>query len=413
MIDLSLLRVLKNRKRFEKVYNYIPKADIDKKTVAIIQDIKKYFDKYPEEEVIDIASFRTLFFLNRKKLKDVEKDFYNKLIDKMRTEPPEDVADSIINTLLELEFATSIGNTLDKYNNGDEVDLINQVDTLTKLVKEKIEQSNTFEFAEFDEGTEIMDYDNVGYSWPLKCMNETYRPLAGGDQYIVAARPGKGKTSFLTFTIAAIAQEMPINKKIVWFNNESKRARIMGRMIQSALKKTTSELKVLREEGTLKDEYTKVMGTLDRVQVYDIHGKSNLFLERILESVGDVGMIIFDMLDNVQFAIGKNAREDSRLEELYKWSREQAVKYDAISIPTSQISNEGVDLLFPPESALKESKTGKQGACDGIIMIGCSNDPLEQNKRGISMPKTKSKLEGVMDMREEILFDADRGVYRG
>ena len=60
---------------------------------------------------------------------------------------------------------------------------------------------------------------------------------------------------------------------------------------------------------------------------------------------------------------------------------------------------------------LKDSKTGKQGACDGIIMLGSSDDPLMQAKRGISMPKTKSKREGMSDLREEVTFDADRGRF--
>jgi hypothetical protein len=113
--------------------------------------------------------------------------------------------------------------------------------------------------------------------------------------------------------------------------------------------------------------------------VYDIHGKNNVFIEDIIESVGvhNVGAIIFDMLDNVKFPLRTDAREDQRLEQLYQWSRELGVRCDCPVFPTSQISNEGAGLLFQTENMLKDSKTGKQGACDGIIMIGSSDDDLK------------------------------------
>jgi replicative DNA helicase len=206
---------------------------------------------------------------------------------------------------------------------------------------------------------------------------------------------------------------MPENKIIVWFNNESRRQRIMARQIQSALGSTNQELQELKKAGKLREKYIEAMGSPDRVRVYDVHGKNNSFIEEVLETIGadNVGIIIFDMLDNVKFPTRKDTREDQRLEQMYQWSRELGVKYNCPVFPTSQISNEGAGLMFPQEHMLKDSKTGKQGACDGIIMIGSSDDPLLQNKRGLSMPKEKSKKEGMPDMREEIVFDADRGRY--
>ena len=44
MIDLALLRIIKYRENFDKIHRYIPKSAIDKRTKAIVVDIKKYFD---------------------------------------------------------------------------------------------------------------------------------------------------------------------------------------------------------------------------------------------------------------------------------------------------------------------------------------------------------------------------------
>jgi replicative DNA helicase len=68
-------------------------------------------------------------------------------------------------------------------------------------------------------------------------------------------------------------------------------------------------------------------------------------------------------------------------------------------------------MLFPAEHMLKDSKTGKQGACDNILMLGSSEDPCIANTRGISMAKEKIKRAGEEHLQGEVLFDADIGRY--
>ena len=414
MIDLALLRIIKHKADFDKVHRYIPRSAIDKKTKAITDDIAKYFELCPDEEKLDFPAFRSMFFTTfHKKMGESDCDFYNKIIDKMEEDVPEAVRKNIINQLLELEFATNVANVINEYEQGEEVEVIVEVGNLYETVRSTMERTSAHDYSGMEDSTIGDEDEDVGLEWPLAVLNETYRRIQGGDQYIVAARPGKGKTSFLTFLNWAMVQQMPANKVVVWFNNESRRQRIMSRQIMSALNATNGELAKLKVDGKLQEAYVKAMGSTDRVRVYDIHGKNNFHLEEVLEGIGmdNVGAIVFDMLDNVKFPTRKEQREDQRLEQLYQWARELGVKYNCPTFPTSQISNEGAGLMFPLEHMLKESKTGKQGACDGIIMIGASDDPLLQNKRGLSMPKTKSKREGVPDLREEITFDADRGRF--
>tara|TARA_R110002096_G_scaffold110795_1_gene241958 strand:+ start:466 stop:1713 length:1248 start_codon:yes stop_codon:yes gene_type:complete len=414
MIDLALLRIIKYKEQFDKVQRYIPRSAIDKRTRAVTEDIRKYFEMNTEEEILDFPSFRSMFFTTwHKSMGEEDCKYYNQLIDRMQTDVPESVKKNIINQLLELEFVTEVANVIQDYEQGEEIDVVVTVGNLYDTVRDTMERTNAFEFSDLDDSTVGENTDDEGLDWNLACMNETYRKIQGGDQYIIAARPGKGKTSFLTHLNWALAKQMPDNKIIVWFNNESRRQRIMSRQIQSALNMTNGELGKLKAAGTLNEAYIKEMGRKDKVRIYDIHGKNNFHLEEILEGIGidNVGAIVCDMLDNVKFPTRKDAREDQRLEQLYQWSRELGVKYNCPVFPTSQVSNEGAGLMFPTENMLKDSKTGKQGACDGIIMLGSSDDPLLQNKRGISMPKTKSKREGMTDLREEVLFDADKGRY--
>lgn len=414
MIDLALLRVIKHREQFNKVYRYIPHSAIDKRTKAVVEDIRKYFELHDEETEVDFPAFRSMFFtVWHKGLKKDECEFYNKLLDRMHENVPEAIQKNIINYLLELEFATDAANVIQNYQQGEEIEVVVELDNLVSKVKDALSRTSAFDFADFDDSTIDDGGDDNGLLWPLQVMNDHYRRIQGGDQYIVAARPGKGKTSFLTFLNWSMVKQLPKNKVVVWFNNESRRQRIISRQIMSALNATNQELAEKQKAGKLREEYVKEMGATDRVRVYDIHGKSIFHLEEILEAIGiqNVGVIVIDMLDNVRSPVRKDTQDHQRLEQLYQWSRELGVKYNCPVFPTSQVSTEGAGLMFPLDHMLKGSKTGKQGACDGIIMLGASDDPLLQNKRGISMPKTKSKRTGAQDMREEITFDADRGRF--
>ena len=414
MIDLTLLRILKYREQFDKVARYIPTEAMSKKTNAIIKDIGKYFET-TEETVIDFSSFRSLFFsAYHKNLKEDDIKFYNTLLTNMEADVPDAVKKNIINALLELKMATRIASDIDEYQAGEEIDIVNAVFSTSQQTKLALERTvsfdkSTFEDSSLEEGLS----DDVGYDWCLPMLNKIYRKIQGGDATIVAARPGKGKTTFLCQQNAAMAKTMPKTKTIVWLNNESRRQKIMSRQIQSALGKTDKELHKMKQDGTLKDAYITEMGSASRVEIYDIHGKDHGYIEEILETYGPdgIGAIVFDMLDKVKMPMPQGIREDQRLEELYTWGRELGVFYNCPTFPTSQISVEGAGLLFPAEHMLKDSKTGKQGATDNILMLGSSEDPMIMTTRGISLAKEKVKRAGEDHLQGEVLFDSDRGMF--
>ena len=415
-IDLALLRVIKYKEQYDKVARYIPMGAINKRTKLVAKDIGRYFEENDSETMINFNSFRSLFFTSyHRKLNDDDTTFYNAILTKMEADVPDGVRNSLINQLLELEFATDLGNLVDEYQAGDEVDIVSEVTHITKKLDEQMVRANSFEYADLDDSS-VEENDDVGLKWCLPELNERYRNIQGGDQTIVCARPGLGKTTFLTCNNVSMVADMKDTDIIVWFNNESRRQRIMKRQMQSALRKTNDELSAMQIAGTLNEEYIKVMGRKDRVRVYDIHGKNNLFLGDILESILKegltIGAIVIDMLDNVKFPTRRELREDQRLEEMYKWFRELGVEYNCPTFPTSQVSNEGAGLMYPLQGMLKDSKTGKQGACDNILMIGWDEDTTNPNARGISMPKTKTLRAGQQPLVTDYIMDGDRGIYK-
>lgn len=415
-IDLALLRVIKYREQYQKVERYIPEGAINKRTKLVAKDIGRYFEDNDDETVLNFHSFRSLFFTSyHRKLNEADTEFYNNVLTKMEADVPDGVKNSLINQLLELEFATDLGNVVDDYHNGEEIDIVDEVSHLTKKLDQQMVRANAFEYADLDDSS-VEEDDDAGLLWCLPELNERYRRIQAGDQTIIAARPGLGKTTFLTCNNVAMVADMKDTDIIVWFNNESRRQRIMKRQMQSALKMTNAELGELNKQGNLHKEYLKVMGRKDRVRVYDIHGKNNLFLGDILESIIKegltIGAIIIDMLDNVKFPTRRELREDQRLEEMYKWFRELGVEYNCPTFPTSQVSNEGAGMLYPLQGMLKDSKTGKQGACDNILMIGWDDDTTNPNNRGISMPKTKTLRAGQQPLVADYILDGDRGIYK-
>lgn len=416
MIDQQLLQVIKYKEQYEKVGPYIPDASLDKKTIAIAKDVGRYYAMHPDEDIIDFGTFRTLFYTKwHKSLKKDDKDFYAAIIDKMQEDPSEEIKRTLINNLLELDCATQIGNLVNDFDNDGEIDFVEETTKVLDSINNRMERNAGFEHATEEDCTIGEEEGQNGYKWPLDCMNEHYREILPGDSYIVAASQGVGKTTFLCNVIRSMALTMPENEVIIWLNNESSRGRIRSRQIQAALQVPNSQLLEWKKDGSLTKRYNKIMGSTERVRVYDIHDKDTGYVSDLLESIGkdNIGAIVFDMLDNVRSKVTDGMREDQRLESLYAWARIKGVQYSCPIFETSQVSREGDGELFPEKHMLKDSKVGKQGACDGIIMIGYANDPEHPNQYGISMPKTKSRKEGASNMREIITANMDTGTYNG
>jgi replicative DNA helicase len=245
----------------------------------------------------------------------------------------------------------------------------------------------------------------------LNALNNSTRPLRPGDFGIVAGRPDQGKTTFITSEATYWAPQLPEDMNVIWLNNEGPGDRIIPRLYQSALGISMSDMKLMHSEGKLVDAYrAKIGGRLDKIRVFDIHGKTTGMVANILEE-NKAGIAIFDMIDNIH-GFGDAARTDLMLEKMYQWARELMVRLNCIGIATSQISQDGDDMRFPALPMLKDSKTGKQGACDFQLMIGSISDPAFQYSRFLSLPKNKlMRPDGKKDPKAEVQFDPVRARY--
>ena len=406
-VDVTILRMLKNKADFRRVFGRIPEAALNAETRAILDDYRKYFEKFPEHDVIDMPTFIPLFRMWHNTLTAEKRTMYEMVLAGVVKDVAASDRDVIMRQILELRLATELGHALAQFDAGDLPNINSVIEDLQRSFKADA-QINDKVYIDTDIH-DILDEetDDKGLRWRLDCLNNSMRPLRPGDFGIIAGRPDKGKTSFIASEVSFLAQQLPEGRNVLWLNNEGPGKRIIPRFWQATLGATMTEMLVLRKAGALKAPFIKLQGRIDKLRVKDIHGMDNYTVEQIIEQ-NNADVVIYDMIDNIH-GFGAEARTDQRLEEMYKWGRETAVKMNHIGIATSQISADGAGLQFPQMHMLKDSKTGKQGACDFQIMIGSKDDPQWGSIRWVSIPKNKLRRDGhPSDPRAIVQFDPAR-----
>ena len=411
MIDLNLLRITKHRGEFFKVRGRVPLSALDPQTGALLADFQHYFENLPDHAKIDHATFIPMFRARHPTLSAEQRSAYEEIIKNALTvDVGETETTMIMRSMLELRLGTDLASLLAQYDAGTLPNIQNAIAVALDAFKA-------------DAGIRDIDYlrDNIGdllaeeindsgWRWRLECLNTHVRGLRPGDFGIVAGRPDKGKTTFIASELTHLVSQLAPGDCAVWLNNEGLGKRIIPRLFQAATGATMSQMIALHQAGKLEPAFEKIMGGKDRIRVVDIHGADNFTVEAIVER-NKPSIVVYDMIDNVR-GFGDSARTDLGLEKMYQWGRELAVKHGHAGIATSQISNDGDGLQFPTLGMLKDSKTGKQGACDFMIMLGASNDPGLAGIRYIGMPKNKLRREGAApDPRAEVKYDPERARY--
>lgn len=413
MIDIQLLRLMRVQSDYKKIIDAIKLASFGTKTQDMIKAIGKYYRKHPTHGSIDFTVF--IPFMDRSVFPDatdIDKETYLNIAKSMAQDyPDEDTRRAVIEGVHEYGFAHSLQSSIAEYQEGEEIDLVSK--TMEALDKYQLAVGAS-EMPEVDENIDELlqpEETGTGLRWRLNSLNKATRELQGGDFGIIAARPDQGKTSFIASELTYMAPQTRDERPILWLNNEGPGQRIRLRLMQAALNKTFEELIELKNEGKLYESYWKAIGGKNRIRVMDIHGFTNSRVEALIGNTNPA-LIVYDMIDNVH-GFGDAARTDLQLEKMYQWAREKAVKYDAVALATSQISSEGANMRFPHMSDLKDSRTGKQGACDFILMMGSlENNEDYHNRRWLSLPKNKLRKTNGVNLQLDVKFDKDRSRYK-
>lgn len=376
----------------------VPKTGLDDKTTTLVKDFGRYFKEFPDHEKIDEKAFASLFFnFYHKGLDAGTKGFYAKMIMSIVPDVDQQTQGTMIDRFGEIDYVMQAAQLIEDYNDGKDIDLLHSMDEITTKAVAQRERRIKIPWVNDDINDLLVeDEQDGGFHWRLPILNSSMRPLRGGDFGVIAGRPDTGKTSFLTGELTYMGKQVPEiypneERFILWFNNEGPGKRIVTRMYQSAIGVNTPDLVSLKQNGTIVQRYIDEVGAVDRLRVIDVHDMWSYDIVEILDRMPPA-LIVFDMIDNIKFKGelgGNSSRTDQVLEAQYQWARLLGVKYDCPVLATSQISNEGDGELFPTLGMLKDSKTGKQGACDFQLMLGKSNNPAMEDTRGIGLVKNK------------------------
>ena len=392
MIDLRLLQILKYRDEYRKVIGRVPEESMEKTTMSLLRDFGKYFDKFPEHTRIDFQTFAPLFNSWHPKMTPEQKNAYSIVLRKVKADVEESEKDIVIHSLLELRLSSDIATLLMRFDEGEVRDIHGALTALQDTFKRDA-RIKALDYLRVDVDELLSaEVNDDGMRWRLSCLNENMRGLRAGDFGIVGGRPDKGKTTFLASELTKLAEQS--ERPIIWLNNEGPGNRIYPRLWQAALGLPMSQLIALNNSKQLLPRYMNQLKANDpyKIRVIDIHGQDNYAVERMIEQ-NNPSIVVYDMIDKVR-GFHEAGRTDEVLEAKYDWARDACVKYECAGIATSQISVDGANMQFPADYMLKDSKTGKQGACDFICMIGSVDDEGYKNARFIGLPKNKLRREG-------------------
>ncbi|MCA8314718.1 AAA family ATPase [Burkholderia multivorans] len=399
----------------------VPTAALEAKSVVILGDYGKFFQEFPDQQRIELEPFMLWFgTFAHPTLTAEQLGLYRALLGRVLNEDCDPSLEAgIMERLFAAETANRVTSLIEKYNNGDEIDLYVALRDELERFEQNTNRKVRVPWIDEDIDSILLDdKDDRGLHWRLDCLNTVMRPLRGGDFIVFAGRPDKGKTTGISSEITYMASQFDAyygpnsGRYVIWMNNEGPGRRIVQRTYQSALNATMAELIRMSNEGTLKEKYAEAVGGVDRIRIMDVHDFWNYEVEDIMRRCPP-GLVVMDMVDNIKFggqALNGGQRTDQLLEAQYQWARLMAVKYDTPIIATSQISADGDGMQFPTLPMLKDSKTGKQGAADAIITLGSVNDPFYASSRWIGMTKNKLRRQGApQSPQAEVMFDGERG----
>lgn len=419
-LDLATLRLVKTRQHFDRYAKAIPPNVLSMETGGILKQMGAYF-KDTGAEVIKVDEFFAYVRSKFPKWDEKQAAAQLDLIRPLDTDNPEGYNEKVLQNLLAADLANKSLALAERWKDGAEIDLGEAFRAALEAYEEAMIRKIKTPRVRLDFAAMLeQEKNDTGLHWRTELIDRYLKPLRGGDFGILAARPDRGKTTSVAGEITYMAPQLltlyPIEehglRPILWLNNEGPGERINQRIVQSACDLSIPEM-VAMGQLELQRRYEQAVGHPDIIQVYDIHGFATHEVEELFRKINP-GLVVYDMIDNINFGgttLHEGSRTDQILEAMYQWARMMAVKYGFPALATSQISDPGEGQRYPAQNMLKDSRTGKQGACDFILTLGF--DPAYPSMRYIGTTKQKTKRHGTKPVLEgEVWFDGDKGRLR-
>ena len=417
-LDLTLLQLLKERPRFQRLARGVPARALDPTTKLLLDAFRDYFHAFPDVQVVHANEFLTWAKLGKfRKSTDESLAKLGAVMQRVDQGCDPSREDGMLRLLAEAAYAADTLAAVAAYNDGEDIDLPARMAELKS-------EFESFARADVNDPSlpcnieELLAEaeDDSGIHFRLNSLNRSMRPMRGGDAILFAARPDRGKGTFIvseaTHWATQIEAEFGPDRPIVLMVNEGPGKRVWPRLFSAALGVGDDELIHLSNAGVLRQKYATAIEGFDNIRIVEIHGQGPSTIEKTIRRLNP-SILVLDMLANVRWEARNGAtRTDQIVEQQAQWARDIAVNRDIVVMSTVQLSAEAEGIQFPPMSVLKDSKTGLQGACDAIIIAGSSNDPMLSGSRYMGIPKNKMRRPGAPgNPMVEVMIESEKARY--
>lgn len=401
-MDYIVVRAMCTRKIWNRLREQIPASMLAPDTVSLLGWVDLYWSTYQDHSEVHADAFESMVNLRAgatpKEQVDILKHMFRTVM-----QVPDDSVVGVVRTLNELAYSGEVARLTADYQTGAEVDYTGEMKRLERKYGDSAAVQNSL--LEWESGSVDEMLAQADESGGLKLsvfdqLSKNIRGCRGGDCIAVAAPVDAGKTSLLASIVVGFAEQMHEqpdvygSRPILWLVNESLAARTVPRIYQAATHWTLAEIRAKHEQGEFAPAYLKKVGAYDRIRVKNAHSLTMAQIATLVEEMNPAVLVI-DMVANIRG--GTMESEHQNLEAKWQELRVLGCEHDCVMLGTMQLSAEGYDTLYPPLTAMKQSKIGVQGALDLAIMMG-RKDPSQYpdmvNVRGISTPKNKMGLSG-------------------
>lgn len=407
-----MLAVMADRSRYKALISAVPMDAMGTQTKWLLESYGTFFTRNPEAKAVDFEVLRTYVAM---KLEGEAAAPTLKLIsaaEKAKATPQQ--VDDVVKMLYEKQYSGNLARLINEYEDGKEVDLTAETYSLTMGVRKLLGSSVTNLFKEPDIHDllkkQAADY---GLKFRQVSLQTHIKGILPPINIAFCAAVDSGKTSWLADALTFMAPQcvkMFPDRPIIWLSNEGVTDEIWPRLYSAALEQNGTSMAKLTEKE-LYSKYEQAIGGNRRlIKLLDIHGWNMAQIAGLIEEMNPI-IVVLDMLANVKTNDGDKKHE--KMESLNQEWRELQALHNFIGIGTVQLSMEGYNMLYPPGTALKETKVGFQGALDIQIMMGKLYDQNQSQLRGFSIPKNKRKVVGRPgDCQAEVFFDPDTSRFR-
>lgn len=394
MSDVLLLHAIREKQRYKALRPSVPDEMMSPETQNMLLWFEAYWQTYPDATRVEVDPLVAMIKLRCGNASPDAVAITLHVAESLRTEPNTDAVMGVANTLYERNLSGRAGALLANYNGGGEVNLAYELQALAMEAKKEFQSGGVSSYADGPiEKYLLEDADEGGLV--LDCFGtilaERIKGLRTGHNIAIAAPTDKGKTSVMCAVATSIARQAKTlypGRPLLYLVNEGQAERILPRMWQTALQIKRQKMYEMSNAGLLVPAYEKIVGLQSNIRLKNIHGKNIAQVEQIIEHHNPY-CVMTDMTGRIRAVSnrGGGANDIGQLEEVWNGMRELAAIHDFLHVGTIQVSGEGFEQLYPPLSALQNSKVGIQTTLDLILMMGAVSSLPDT--RGISTPKNK------------------------